>query len=188
MINFLLNKWKFFIYNIKLSALQRKFDNPTTNKCEIVSKFIFDPHWEERINRICWSPYNQKIERVSNAGNIANGFQVLHNGLKIKAAGYYGLPISKALVKNKGVHEPFEEYYFGEILKKIGKGSTMIELGSYWSFYSMWFKKRIPQSNVYMIEPESSNLEVGKINFKENEFDGFFFQYFIVKSELNQIL
>ena len=65
------------------------------------------------------------------------------------------------------------------MLKNIDKGSTMIELGAYWSFYSMWFKRAIPESNVYMIEPESENLEVGKINFKENKFEGNFYQYFI---------
>ena len=51
------------------------------------------------------------------------------------------------LLENKGVHEPQEEKAFLEVLNYVEKGSTMIELGSYWGFYSLWFNKKIKGKN-----------------------------------------
>ena len=91
-----------------------------------IEKFKFSDHWEERINRIKYSPYNQKIPRVNNAGQVSGDYQLMHNGLSIKVGGYYGFPIVKVLFLNKGVHEPFEEYYFYKVLAEIKSKSRFL--------------------------------------------------------------
>lgn len=57
----------------------------------------------------------------------------------------------------------------------------MIELGSFWSFYSMWFNKEVKNANNYMIEPDLFNMGCGKRNFKLNGMHGDFTNAFIGK-------
>jgi hypothetical protein len=49
-------------------------------------------------------------------------------------------------------------------------------LGAYWSFYSIWFHKVIPNAVNYIIEPDSRNLYYGKRNLKLNNCKAFCFQ------------
>ena len=46
----------------------------------------------------------------------------------------------------------------------------MIELGSFWAHYSMWFVKKFPNAECFMIEPSSKLLNVGQKNFQINGF------------------
>ena len=135
--------------------------------------------WNERIGMVVSSPDNNFIPRVVKAGTFDGNYLVMHNGLKIQPISYYGVSILKMLIDNKGVHEPQEERVFQEILKTIPENSTMIELGSYWAFYSMWFAKNIKGAKCYMIEPEPANLLFGKKNFRINGLKGSFYQAFI---------
>ena len=75
---------------------------------------------------------------------------------------------------NQGVHEPQKERVFAEVLKYIPQRATMIEFGSYWSFYSMWFQKEIKDAKNYMVESDPNNLEKGKRNFKLSDMHGDF--------------
>ncbi len=120
-------------------------------------------------------PNNSYIPKVKNAGQIIDDYIVMHNGLKVKLSenAYYG-DFSKILLINKGVHEPQEERVFMEVLKHIPKNSIMVELGSYWAFYSMWFQKLISGATNYMIEPDNINLNSGKNNFILNNMKGDF--------------
>ncbi|HEY62362.1 MAG TPA: FkbM family methyltransferase [Anaerolineae bacterium] len=61
------------------------------------------------------------------------------------------------------------------------KKATMIELGSYWAYYSLWFQKHIEIAKNYMIEPDPNNLEIGKRNFEINEMKGSFYHEAIGK-------
>ena len=87
------------------------------------------------------------------------------------------------LRENKGVHEPQEEYLFQLVLDFLaGKDSSkkvMIELGSFWAFYSLWFMRNFPQAKTLMIEPEVFNIESGKRNFETNGAEGFFVNAFV---------
>jgi len=49
---------------------------------------------------------------------------------------------------------------------------TMMELGSYWAHYSMWFLKAKTSGKSFCIEPQVPLLEIGKNNFKINNFEG----------------
>lgn len=135
--------------------------------------------WEKRTQDVCSSSDNNFIPRVANAGEIKNGKQVMHNGIRIRLGSYYGPEYSQMLMRNKGVHEPQEERVFAEVLTTLPENSVMIEMGAFWSFYSMWFQKEIRGAQSYMIEPDEFNMGQGKRNFKLNGFKGTFIQAFI---------
>lgn len=144
-----------------------------------VASTKFSSEWEFRIERVVASEWNRAIVRVQDAGLIKDGYQIMHNNLRVLTGAYYGLPIAKMLYLNKGVHEPEEEKIFGDILKLLQPGSTMLEMGAHWSFYSMWFLKSNTGGKAYMIEPEPKFLEVGKRNFLMNGLVGTFDEFFL---------
>jgi hypothetical protein len=137
------------------------------------------PEWELRIKDVLSCPDNSKIPRCELAGKIEHGTQIMHNGIPITLGGYYGPQVTQMLFKNKGVHEPQEEYAFGVVLKEMKKGATMIELGCYWAFYSLWFLKSVENSKAYLVEPDKFNLNYGKNNFRINKVKGDFTNAFI---------
>ncbi len=112
------------------------------------------------------------IKKHKDAGKIKkiNGkdVQVMHNGMLVALGGYHGEWMSKIIKKLKGHHEPQEEKVFYEILKRIGSNATMIELGSFWSFYSIWFNMQIKNAKNLCCEPDPNNLDVGKRNAELN--------------------
>lgn len=132
-------------------------------------------NYEGRFNEIISDPCNLRIPRVPDAGVVEDDVITMHNGIKISMGNfaYYG-NFSEILKLNKGVHEPQEEYVFGEVLKYINPGSTMIELGAYWGFYSLWFQNKVPGAINYLIEPDPDNLLVGIKNFEINNMHGDF--------------
>ena len=130
--------------------------------------------WDNRLEDVCASSDNQHINRHPEAGMIKNGILTMHNGLKVWAGSYYGWGSLRILIKNKAVHEPQEERVFQEVLKAITPGSTMVELGSFWAFYSAWFANDIPNGRCIMVEPDKNNLENGRANFQLNDLSGKF--------------
>lgn len=124
------------------------------------------------------------IPRVKNAGDteIVDGqkVQIMHNGLKVLKGGYLGDWQAEIISGLKGIHEPQEEKVFYEVLKRVRPGGNMLELGSWWSYYSMWFLKSIKHSTSYCCEPDPENIKLGRANAKLNGFtidkDIFFFQ------------
>jgi hypothetical protein len=129
---------------------------------------VVDAEWEGRILDVLSCPDNTDIPRCTDAGQVIGSTVVMHNGIKIRALGYYGGGILNLLIRNKGVHEPQEEKAFQEVLKYIPDGATMLELGAYWGFYSIWFAKSIPTAHCYLIEPDPRNIESGKQNLRLN--------------------
>ena len=135
-------------------------------------------YWMPRIKLVQESTDNNKINHVPNTATFNKDYNlVLHNGILIDPLSYYGLPVLEMLFKNKGIHEPEEEYAFQEVLKGIPDSAVMIELGSYWSFYSMWFNSIIKEAKNYMIEPEF--MDSGIKNFEINNMNGDFTKAFI---------
>lgn len=118
------------------------------------------------------------LPKVENAGKIfqleSNEYQLMHNGLKILKNCYYGSWMTTLIELAQGHHEPQEEKIFHEVLKYIPPNSVMIELGSYWGFYSMWFQKEIENAQNFLIEPDPKNIEIGKLNFSLNKMNGDF--------------
>ena len=143
--------------------------------------YKMSPAWEGRISSVLESADNAFIPRVPAAGQIVRGKQIMHNGLKIYLGSYYGPEYATLLRANKGVHEPQEERVFMEVLKTLPVNSTMIEMGAFWSFYSLWLQKEIKNAVNYMIEPDAFNLGQGKRNFRLNKMKGVFIQAFVGK-------
>jgi len=135
--------------------------------------------WVNRINTVLLSPDNQRIKRVRGAGEIKGDIQIMHNGLKIHAGSYYGDGNTVLLYRNHGVHEPQEEKVFEEIIRLLSPQSVMLELGSFWGFYSMSFQQQVANGINYLIEPDPHALLSGKNNFRLNNLKGNFFNYYV---------
>ena len=113
------------------------------------------------------------LPRVANAGNIESfrdrTVQVMHNGLRVVAGGYYGDWMIEAIRRLRGCHEPQEELAFWEAMKRLPESPTMIELGSFWAYYTGWFLKDHPDGRAFCVEPDPNNLAVGQANLALND-------------------
>ncbi|MBZ5858000.1 FkbM family methyltransferase [Flavihumibacter profundi] len=145
----------------------------------LFKNYVVNEVWQKRIDDVLVCKDNAFIERVANAGTIRKGKQIMHNGLLIHLGSYYGPEVSRMISLNKGVHEPQEERVFQEVIKLIPAGGVMIELGAFWSFYSMWFNLKVPGAKNIMVEPDKFNLGQGKRNFSLNRMRGTFINAFV---------
>jgi len=119
------------------------------------------------------------IPKVENSGSIFNeqggSVQLMHNGLKIHTGGYYGKLITEIIKNLKGHHEPQEEKVFYEVMRRVEKNTTMIELGAHWMYYSIWFNKGVEGAKNICCEPDPVNLDGGKRNVALNRGTNFYF-------------
>jgi hypothetical protein len=136
--------------------------------------------WMERIRKVKLSSDNVKISSTQNAGKLKNGKLVMHNDLIIDPLSYYGAPVMRMLMENRSIHEPQEEYVFQEVLKEMPEGATMLELGCYWAFYSMWFSSKIKNSKNFLID-NNDGISRAKANFAMNKLAGTFMTGYIGK-------
>jgi hypothetical protein len=144
-----------------------------------------DHPFYERFKLILSDPLNDKIKRIDSAGKIINGNLLMYNGLKITSDSYYGR-FSDILLINGGVHEPQEEYVFIKVIETIkSKNPVMVELGSYWGFYSMSFLNKNNEGICYLVEENPLYLEVGKKHFELNGLIGNFIKAKVSDSDLN---
>lgn len=133
-----------------------------------------DPEWRQRIDDVLASPDNKQIPRCPDAGTLEGYAVTMHNGVRVCANGYYGEGILNMLVENRGVHEPQEERVFEEVIRLLPEDCTMLELGSYWAFYSLSLLQQRPNARCFMVEPEFANLVSGQLNFVLNKRSGHF--------------
>ncbi len=112
--------------------------------------------------------------------------QIMHNGLKVVAGGYHGDWMEEIIFRLKGHHEPQEERLFYEVLKTLPDNATMIELGCFWAYYSMWFQKTLINSSNYLIEPNIDKLKLGMVNFLLNNLKGKFYHGFLGKGKVEE--
>lgn len=132
------------------------------------------------------------IPKVEGAGEIFEEegvrYQLMHNGVKVLERCYYGAWMTDIIYALRGHHEPQEEKVFHEVLKWIPKGATMLELGAYWCYYSLWFSTVILDANNYVMEPHAENLEVGKKNFKLNHKKAHFLNAYLGLTSLGKFM
>jgi hypothetical protein len=135
-----------------------------------------------RFREVLSDPLNILIARDPRSGIVdPSGYVFLHNGIKAPITGanrYYG-DFSDILIYNRGVHEPLEEFIFQVTLDHLPAKPVMLELGAYWGHYSMWLKKAKPSSQVFLVEPDTNNMNVGIDNFSLNNLHGTFFNDFV---------
>jgi FkbM family methyltransferase len=137
-----------------------------------------DDSWAERIRVAAACPDAVRLPRVKDAGGFVmrkgQVCQVMHNGVLILRDSYIGPPMTTLIEALRGVHEPQEECCFAEVLPFIRRGATMIELGSNWGFYSLWFERAIEKAECHLIELDTKLLEAGIRNFAINGARGVF--------------
>lgn len=153
-----------------------------------ISKLPFDDNLKKRIFITTQCRDCDAVGKVKNAGKVFKlknySYQLMHNGIKVLKDGYHGRGITEIIKLCKGHHEPQEEKVFFNVLKKIKKGGLMIEFGAHWSYYSLWFNKKIDNATNIMIEPDSKNIDVGKFNFTINDAQGEFINAFVSDVEI----
>ena len=126
----------------------------------------------------CSSRDCDEISKVAHSGEIkdhpSGPVQIMHNGVLIAKDSYCGPWMTELIRGLKGHHEPQEEKAFHEVISTLHGATTMIELGAYWSYYSLWFLQKFPQGRALLVEPDPNLLEIGKFNFSLNERQGTF--------------
>jgi len=127
---------------------------------------------EERIDMTCSCSDAEQIPKVSDAGKVLdiNGqrTQIMHEGSKVIAGGYYGEWMIRIIENLRGHHEPQEELIFHHILRHVRPGTLMVELGAFWAYYSNWYLGAVPGSTAVCVEPDENNLECGRHNLTLN--------------------
>lgn len=145
---------------------------------------IIDESLAGRISQTVACTDADAIPRVGNAGDtiVRDGerLQVMHNGVLVTEGGYYGVLSSEIIRCLRGVHEPQEEVAFDAVIRRLAatrvpdRPPTMIELGSFWAYYSLWFLDSFPDGHTICLEPDPRNLVVGQRNFEINGRTGTF--------------
>lgn len=114
------------------------------------------------------------IPKVETAGQTItrNGehVQIMHNGIEVVAGGYHGDWMQRIIGTLRGHHEPQEELIFDAILPHCRPNSLMVELASFWAYYSLWYLSFVRGSSAICIEPDPLNMQVGKRNAALNGF------------------
>ena len=113
------------------------------------------------------------IPKIAGAGMVfeneeGDTYQLMHNGLKVIAGGYYGTWMTEIIRQLQGHHEPQEEKVFHEINKRASYSGLMIELGCFWAYYSLWFLKNHPERKAVGLEPDPIHLDIAKQNRSAN--------------------
>ena len=139
---------------------------------------------KKRINMTVSCGDSEAIPKVTNAGKLlkfeGNNIQLMHNGIKIIEGCYYGPWMTHIIEILRGHHEPQEEFVFFKLMEHLRSNPSpwgnprMIELGSFWAYYSMWFLKDFSEGLSYCFEPDPNYLEVGRQNFERNDLSGHF--------------
>ena len=120
------------------------------------------------------------IPKVPGAGGLeqhdGETLQVMHNGLRVVAGGYYGAWMQEIITRLEGHHEPQEEAAFHALLPLLPPDATMIELGAFWSYYTLWFLHYAPGRRAVALEPDPGHLAIGRRNAALNGLSPVFVQ------------
>jgi len=131
------------------------------------TQLLQHPYYD-RFKDILSDPTNLLIDRIEGAGMVNEGIVTMYNGLKVYSNCYYD-NFSDIFWLNEGVHEPQEEFAFHKILQSITKPMPiMLELGSYWGFYSMSFMQKFSDGKAYCVEADPNFMLQGQRNFELN--------------------
>lgn len=117
------------------------------------------------------------LDKVPNAGEVvkrgSQSVQVMHNGIVVEEGCYYGPWMTEIIRALRGHHEPQEELAFATLVRRIREQPgqsrrTIVELGSFWAYYSLWFLNEFPDGRAICVEPDPHYLDVGRRNFALN--------------------
>jgi FkbM family methyltransferase len=121
-----------------------------------------------------------RLPKVPGAGSIVDGAQLMHNGVRIEAGSYHGEWMTEVIRNLRGHHEPQEEVAYAVILDALrgtaNASPCVVELGSFWAYYALWFLHEFPNGRALLIEPDPDYLKVGRRNFALNDREGTFYE------------
>ncbi len=128
------------------------------------------------------------LPKVADAGAVVRQpdgtmVQIMHNGVRVLAGGYYGAWMQDLITRCRGHHEPQEEVLFAEIMRHLGDDAVMFELGGFWSYYSIWFLSEGARRRSFVVEADPAHLEVGRVNAALNGCAPVFIPGFIGSAE-----
>jgi FkbM family methyltransferase len=136
----------------------------------------FEPEIARRVAMTVSCADADGIPKVDDAGKVykqqGKRVQVMHNGLLVEEGGYYGEWMTEVIRTLRGHHEPQEERVFDQIVQRLAGESgpsSMIEFGSYWAYYALWFCRAIASGRAIAVEPDPAYLAVGKRNAVLND-------------------
>lgn len=137
---------------------------------------ITDPHEAKRIRTTISCTDVDHLPKVDGAGSVfvkdGVSVQMMHNGLVIEEGCYGGPWMTEVIRVLHGHHEPQEELVFDAIVKRLSEDRSealsMIEFGSFWTYYGMWFAHELDRARVVAVEPDPHNMDVGQLNARLN--------------------
>jgi FkbM family methyltransferase len=139
---------------------------------------------EERIAMATRCRDSDAVPKVAGAGTVqltkqGQRIQLMHNGIRVVADNYYGPWMTRLIELCRGHHEPQEERIFHEVVSRLADAGTMIELGGYWGFYSIWFLRTGAERRALLVEPDPAHIAVGQANLALNQVEAKFVRGFL---------
>lgn len=127
-----------------------------------------------RLSESC--PDTAGLPKVEHAGEVVDldgqRVQIMHNGVRIVADSYCGPWMTEIIRRLHGFHEPQEEAVFNAIMQRLASEDpvdpVMIEFGSWWAYYGLWFLRQFPAGHAIAVEPDAAYLEAGRVNARLN--------------------
>jgi FkbM family methyltransferase len=101
--------------------------------------------------------------------------QVMHEGTRVLAGGYFGAWMAEIIRRLRGHHEPQEELVVHRILGRLAvepavEAPVIVELGSFWAHYAIWGLRAIG-GHALLLEPDPAHLEIGRRNLQLNSLE-----------------
>jgi FkbM family methyltransferase len=115
----------------------------------------------------------ETIPKVADAGAMKEyggcTVQIMHEGTMVVAGGYCGDWMICIIEGLRGHHEPQEELIFHHLIRHCRAGSLIVELGSFWAYYTNWYLGAVKGARAICLEPDKNNLFVGIENLRLND-------------------
>ncbi len=112
------------------------------------------------------------IPKVPGAGGVIEvdgvTVQLMHDGTRVRAGGYCGDWMADIIRGLRGHHEPQEELLFHAVLQHVRPGATILELGAWWAYYSLWFLRAVEGAHAVCVEPDDDHLRLTEENMRLN--------------------
>jgi FkbM family methyltransferase len=113
------------------------------------------------------------IPKVAAAGALkeyrGRTVQIMHEGTMVMAGGYCGDWMIRIIEGLGGHHEPQEELIFHHLIQHCRPESLIVELGSFWAYYTNWYLGAVKGARAICLEPDKNNLSVGIENLSLND-------------------
>ena len=141
------------------------------------------PEVRHRVSMTVSCRDTDSVPKVPQAGEVVEQagerVQIMHEGTRVIADGYCGGWMTAVIHGLRGHHEPQEELLFHHLLAHVRPDSLMVELGSYWAYYTNWYLGAVPGSRAICVEPDPAHLELGRRNLDLNDRSATFVQAFV---------